>query len=233
MSIPSSLEIAQAARLRPVAELADGARSPSRGGRAARPVQGQDPPRGPRPAGRPAGRSRGRRHRDHPDATRRGQDDDDDRPGAGPEPDRGAGRGHDPAAVPRPGVRHQGRRRRRWLQPGPADGGHQPPLHGRHPCGRRCARPRGGLPRQPSDPRQRARDRPGHDQLAAGARRERPSPAACAHRPRRGARRTRDRVPHHGRVGGHGHPGPRERPRRPADARSVERSSRRTSAATA
>ena len=62
-----------------------------------------------------------------------------------------AGQAHDalPArAEPGPGVRHQGRRGRRRLRPGRADGGHQPPFHRRHPRHRHRQQPAGGHDRQ-------------------------------------------------------------------------------------
>ena len=53
-------------------------------------------------------------------------------------------RGDRPAgALPGPGVRHQGRRRRRRLCPGGPHGGHQPPLHRRLPRHRRGQQPAG------------------------------------------------------------------------------------------
>ncbi len=61
------------------------------------------------------------------------------------EPDRQAGRDLPARAVARPLLRHEGRRGRRRLRPGRADGGHQPPLHRRLP--RRSARPTTCSPR--------------------------------------------------------------------------------------
>ena len=88
------------------------------------------------------------------------------------------GGGLHPPAVARPGVRDQGRRRRRRLQPGHPDGGLQPPPDRRRPRDRRGPQPRGGVPRQPPPPRQRPRHRPVLDPLAAGRRHQRPGGAA-------------------------------------------------------
>ena len=95
-------------------------------------------------------------------------------PGPGPQPDRAQRRGGDPPALARPGLRDQGRRRRRRLQPGRPDGGLQPPPDRRHPRHQRGPQPRRGLPRQPPPPRQRARHRPVLDPLAARRRHQRP-----------------------------------------------------------
>ena len=78
---------------------------------------------------------------------------------------------------PRPGVRDQGRRRRRRLQPGHPDGGLQPPPDRRHPRHRRRAQPRRGVHRQPHPPRQRAGHRRQQRPLAARPRHQRPRPA--------------------------------------------------------
>ena len=63
---------------------------------------------------------------------------------------------HLPArAGPRPGLRHEGRRRRWWLCAGRAHGGHQPPLHGRLLRHRTREQPARGDDRQPHLSRQR------------------------------------------------------------------------------
>ena len=88
-----------------------------------------------------------RRHRDHADAARRGQDHDDGRARAGHEAHRQACGHRLAAAVDGPDVRHQGRSGRRWLQPGHPDGPAQPAPHRRLPrrsrppttCCRRCS----------------------------------------------------------------------------------------------
>ena len=76
----------------------------------------------------------------------------------------------------------------------------------------------GRVPRQPPPPRERARDRPVLDPLAARPRHQRPIAAAGDRRARRQGERDppRVRVRDHGRVRGHGDPRPR--PRRPGPA---------------
>ena len=72
----SSLEIAQAAALRPIADVAaDAGIEPDELEQYGR-LQGEGRPLGPRPARRPARREARRRHRDHADARGRGEDDD-------------------------------------------------------------------------------------------------------------------------------------------------------------
>ena len=71
--------------------------------------------------------------------------------------------------VARPGVRDQGRRRRRRLRAGRADGGHEPPLHRRHPRDRRREQPARGDARGAHPARQRARHRPALDLAGAAA----------------------------------------------------------------
>ena len=108
-----------------------------------------------------------------------------------------------PPAVARPGLRDQGRRRRRRLQPGHPDGGLQPPPDRRRPRDRRGPQPRGRLHRQPPPPRQPARAStrsrsPGRASLDISDR------ALRKHRDRprrpRERRAARDRVRHHRRV---------------------------------
>ena len=107
-----------------------------------------------------------------------------------------------PPALARAGLRDQGRRRRRRLQPGHPDGGLQPPPHRRRPRDRRGAQPGGRVHRQQPPPRQPARDRPVLDPLATGRRHQRPGDPQDGHRPRRARERRapRDRVGDHGRV---------------------------------
>ena len=183
--MPSSLEIAQAAELRPIAEIAEAA------GLLADEIE---------PYGRykakidlgvlerladRAGREADRRHGDHADEGRRGQDDDVGvahpgprlhRPPPGPLPPRG---------LARPGVRDQGRRGGRRLHPGRADGGHEPPLHGRHPCDRRGEQPARRDARREHPPRQQARHRRALDLVAPLHRHQRPCPARHGDRSRR------------------------------------------------
>ena len=103
----------------------------------------------------------------------------------------GASAGPLPArAVARPGLRDQGRGRRRRLRAGRADGRPQPPLHRRHPCDRRGEQPARGDPRGASAPRERAPHRPALDRLAALRRHQRPR----APQRRRRARRPGERM---------------------------------------
>ena len=124
----------------------------------------------------------------------------------------------DPPAVDGPDVRHQGRRRGRGLLAGRADGEVQPPPHRRLPRGHERAQHALRGPRQPPLPGQRRRARPVPRHLAPRARRQRPRAAQHRHRPRRadGRRAARVRLRHHLGVGGHGRPRPVERPRRHA-----------------
>ena len=90
--------------------------------------------------------------------------------------------GRKPGALPargvaRPGVRDQGRRGRRRLRAGRADGGHEPPLHGRHPRDRRREQPARGDARGAPPARQQARHRPALDLVAALRRHQRPRAA--------------------------------------------------------
>ena len=99
----------------------------------------------------------------------------------GAQPDRQE-RGRVPArAVARPVVRDEGRRRRRRLCPGRADGGHQPPLHRRLPRDHQRAQPAQRDDRQPHLLGQRAGPRHPPDRLAPRARHERPRAAPDRH----------------------------------------------------
>ena len=124
----------------------------------------------------------------------------------------------------RPRLRHQGRRGRRRLRAGRADGGSQPPLHRRHARDLGRQQPAGGLPRRARHARQRARHRPALDLVAALRRHERPRAAPDHHRPRRRHQRlaARDGLRHHGRLRGHGDPRARARSDRPAPAARLD-----------
>ena len=113
-----------------------------------------------------------------------------------------------PPAVDGADVRHQGRRRRRRLQPGDPDGVAQPPPDRRLPRRHRRPQPAGGDDRQPSPPGQRARARSRQHHLAARARRQRPLVAQHRRGPGRqgGRRHPPDRLRHHGRLRGDGDP---------------------------
>ena len=93
----------------------------------------QDQAGGDRRARRSAEGEVRRRHRDHPDAARRGQDDDHGRPRPGDEAHRQEADDQPPPTVDGPDVRHQGRCGRRRLQPGDPDGAAQPPPDRRLP----------------------------------------------------------------------------------------------------
>ena len=216
--MPTSLEIAQAATLKPILEHRRGGRARARGGRAVRPLQGEGRPVGAGAARRPGGREADQRHRDHADAGGRGQDDDLGVADAGPgraRPEAGAlpARG-----VARPGLRRQGRRGRRRLRAGRPDGGPEPPLHRRPARDHGREQPAGRAHRRARPARERARARPARDLVAALPRHERP----LAPRRRHLARRARERLPapdrlrHHRRERDHGRGRRRPRPPRPA-----------------
>ena len=119
----------------------------------------------------------------------RRQDHDHRGPGRRAQPYRQEGGDLPARALARAGVRHEGRRRRRRLRAGRADGGHQPALHRRlrrHPARQQPAR---GDDRQPHPPRQRARHRRAPHPVEARARHERPRAARDHRRPRRPGQR--------------------------------------------
>ena len=209
MAFPSDLEIAQAANLRPLTDIA------AQMGIAQHLLEpyGDDVAKIKlraieELADRPQGQVR-RRHGDHADAARRGQDHDDRRSRAGDAAHRQAVDDRHPPAVDGPDVRDQGRRGRRRLQPGHPDGDAQPAPDRRLPRGDRGAQPAVGDGRQPPAPGQRARPRPRQHHLAARARRQRPRAAQHRHRARRarGRRHPADRLRHHRCVRGDGDPG--------------------------
>ena len=89
MSFPSDLEIARSVTPRPIMDVAHDLGPARRRDRAVRPHEGQGHARGDRAArGRAAARQVRRRHRDQPDAARRGQVDDDRRARPGAQQDR-------------------------------------------------------------------------------------------------------------------------------------------------
>ena len=153
------------------------------------------------------GRQAHPRHRHQPDAGRRRQDDDDGRPRRRPQPHRQEGDDVPARALARALLRRQGRRGRRRLCPGRADGGHQPPLHRRLPRHHVGAQPALGDDRQPHLLGQRARHRQPPRRLAARARHERPRAALDRQLARRRLERlpARGRLRHHGRLRGDGH----------------------------
>ena len=119
-----------------------------------------------------------------------------------------------------PSLRHEGRRGRRRLRPGRADGGHQPPLHRRLPRHHLGAQPALGADRQPHLLGQRARHRLAPRRLAPRHGHERPRAARDRLLARRRRQRlsARSRLRHHGRLRSDGDLLPRQGPRRPQEA---------------
>ena len=225
MSFPSDLEIARAATAEAAARdrVGDGyRRAPAR---AVRLEPRQDPPGGDRGAERSSEGEVRRRHGDHADTARRGQDHDDRRPRAGDEAHREAFGDRLAPTVDGPDVRHQGRCGRRRLQPGHPDGPAQPAPDRRLPRRHRRPQPAVGDARQPPPSGQRARPRSLQHHLAASARRQRPGAAQHRHRVGRQGRRHRpsDRVRHHRRLRGDGDPRPGDVARGPAGADGPDR----------
>jgi hypothetical protein len=181
-----------------------GARPVRRGRRAVRQPRGEAPGRSTGPARLTPARTARGRHRHHPDRAWRGQDHHGGGPHRRPAQARPAGRAHGAPAVPRPGVRHQGRRERRRASPGRSHGGVQPPPHRRLPRRRGGPQPRRGHGGQPPQPRQRARARARLHHLAADRGRERPRSTG-----RRGGARGGVPTVRCGRPGGSSPPPPR------------------------
>ena len=123
-------------------------------------------------------------------------------------------------AIARALLRHEGRGRGRRLCPGRADGADQPALHRRLPRHRQRPQPAGGDARQPHLLGQRAGPRRAADRLAPCHRHERPLPAPDRLQPRRRRQRlsARGRFRHHRGLRGDGGVLPRHRPRRPRAA---------------
>ena len=116
--------------------------------------------------------------RHHADAGRRGQDHHHGRPHRRAQPDRQEGDAVPARALARPLLRRQRRRRRRRLCAGGADGRHQSALHRRLPRHRRGQQPALRADRQPHLLGQRARHRRPPHHLAPRRRHERAF--ACA-----------------------------------------------------
>ncbi len=224
--MPSDLEIARAARLRPIAEIAARLGVPANAiepyGRFKAKI-GFDFIESLRTESGPEAASQGRigpGDRDQPHAGGRGQDHDDGRARRRAEP-AGHARGDLPArAKPGPELRPEGRRDRRRAGAGRADGGDQPPFHRRLPCHHRRQQPAGRDGGQPRLLGQRAGHRRAPHRRPPRARHQRPRAARDRQRARRrGQRRpARGRVRHHRRQRGHGGVLPGARPRRPANA---------------
>ena len=154
------------------------------------------------------------------DAGGRGQDHDDGRADRRAQSHRQEGDAVHARAVARPVVRRQGRRRRRRLRPGRADGGHQSAFHRRlprHHLGEQSAR---RAARQPHLLGQCARHRRAPRGVAPRARHERSRAALDRVLARRRRQRisARGRLRHHRRVGGHGDLLPGARSRRSQEA---------------
>ena len=228
-TMPSSLQIAQDATLRPITEIAAAAGiEPDELEQYGR-YKAQGLPVAARPPRRSPERQAHQRHGDHADEGGRRKVDDVGLAHAGPRPHRQE-RGALPArGVARPRVRHQGRRSRRRIHAGRADGGHEPPLHGRHSRDRRCEQPAGRDARSAHPARERARHRSAQDRLAAVHGHQRPLAARHRRRSRRQGERlpAPDRLRHHGGLGGDGDRRGRCRPVRPAQRGSVRSRSRR------
>ena len=133
---------------------------------------------------------------------------------------RPARRRHDPPAIARPGVRDQGRRGRRRLQPGHPDGGLQPPPDRRRARDRRRPQPRRRVPRQltSTTATRWASTRlgiiwPRVVDISDRALRRRSSSASAAART---AYPRETEIDDHGRLRGHGDPGPGLGPPGPA-----------------
>ena len=204
--MPSSLEIAQEATASADHRDRGGRRAPRRRDRAVRALQGEDRPRRARAARGPSRREADRRHRDHADEGRRGQDDDVRVAHAGSRPHRPLPRPLPARGLARPGVRDQGRRGGRRLHAGRADGGPEPSLHGRHPRDRRREQPARRDARRAHPARQQARHRRPLDLLAPLPRHQRPRAPRHGDRTRRPRERLHapDRLRHHRRLRGDG-----------------------------
>ena len=212
MAVKSDIEIAREAKMKPIAEVGKKIGIPAEPcSTTAR--QGQGLLRLHQLGAEEQGWQADPRHRHQPDTGRRRQDDDDRRPRRRLEPHRQEGHELPARALARALLRHQGRRRRRRLCPGRADGGHQPPLHGRLPRHHQRAQPAVGDDRQSHLLGQRARPRCAPHRLAPRHGHERPRATldrqlAGRHRQRLSAR---GRLRHHGRLRDHGDLLPRQR----------------------
>ena len=217
----SDIEISQAAKKRPILDIAQGkARHRAGKSRALRPLQGQGVDGLHQVAAKQAERQADPGLRDHADAGRRGQDHDHGRPHRRAQPHRQEGDAVPARAVARPVVRHEGRRRRRRLCPGRADGGHQSALHRRLPRHHLGEQPARRADRQSHLLGQCARHRRAPRRLAPRARHERPRAALDRLLARRRRQRlsARGRLRHHRRLRGDGDLLPRPRPRRSEEA---------------
>ena len=180
--------------------------------RALRPLQGQGVDGLHQVAQGQAERQADPGHRDHADAGGRGQDHHHGRPHRRAQPHRQEGDAVPARAFARPVLRHEGRRRRRRLCPGRADGGHQPPFHRRLPRHHLGAQSALRADRQPHLLGQRARHRSAPRRLAPRHGHERPRAARDRLLARRRRQRlsARGRLRHHRRLRGDGDLLPRQ-----------------------
>ena len=218
--VKSDIEIARAAKKKPILEIGAETRNSDRTSASLRPRQGKDHRRFHRSREGQQGRQADPGHRDQSDAGRRRQDDHHGRPRRRAEPHRQEGRGLHPRGLARTLFRRQGRRRRRRLCAGRADGGHEPPFHRRFPRHHHGAQSAVGADRQPHLLGQRTRHRYPPHRLAPRDGHERPGAAPDRRLARRRRQRlsARDRLRHHRRLGGDGDPLPRHRSQGPRKA---------------
>ena len=143
--VPSDIDIAQAGKLKPILQIAEEIGLQAQRAGAVRPVQGQSPPGGARPAGEAHERQVHRRDRHHAHAAGRRQDHHHGRPVARRWARIWARSVFTCIRQPVAGshLRHQGRRGRRRLQPDHSDGGFQPAPDRRHPRHHRRQQPAG------------------------------------------------------------------------------------------
>ena len=210
----TDVQIAEAARPRPIAEIGGEDRPGPRGTGPLRALQGEGQP-GVDLLARAGRGPTGPRHRHHAHRRRRREDDRLRGSRRRAAPGRHERRALHPRAEPRAGVRRQGGRRGWRVLPGDPDGRHQPPLHrgpARDHLGARA--PLGGA-RQPPAAGEPAGDRPAPDHVAARRGHERPSPAEHRRRARGPDQRraARGRIHDHRRLGGDGDLLPRREPR--------------------
>ena len=217
----SDIEISQAAKKRLILDVAKRA-SRHRAGksRTLRPLQGQGVDGFHQIAAEQAERQAHSRLRHHADAGGRRQDHDDGRADRRAQLYRQEGDAVPARAVARPVIRRQGRRRRRRLCPGRADGGHQSPLHRRLPRHHLGQQPARRAARQSHLLGQCARHRRAPRGVAPRARHERSRAALDRVVARRRCQRlsARGRFRHHRRLGSHGDLLPRPRSRRSQEA---------------
>ena len=226
-TVKCDIEIAREAKMKPIMQIGKGLGIPENDLIPYGHTKAKVTPRLHRQPQVEAQRQADPRHRHQPHPGGRRQDHDHGRPRRRPQPHRQEGHGGAARALARPLLRHEGRRGRRRLCPGRADGGHQPAFHGRLPRHHLGAQPALGDDRQPHLLGQRARHRHPPRRLAARDGHERPRAARDRQLARRRRQRlsARGRLRHHGRLRGHGHPLPRRPRSRTSSAASARSSS--------